>query len=104
MKSIAAGGGVTFAVTGEGDLYGWGNNKDVRVSDLLHSFTQLLHARTLQGQLGLSDTKDRLLPFVVSALHTDPRHSRISTVRCHMTASALVYVWHFTHSGRCSTD
>lgn len=35
----------------------------------------------LQGQLGVGDTKDRLIPFVIAAFHADPKHSRVVMVR-----------------------
>lgn len=63
-----------------------------------------------QGQLGLGDTKDRYIPFIVSAFHSDPKHSRVSVISCGarhaaaMTSSGRLYTWGDSSYGQLGLD
>ena len=98
MKGIAAGAGFSLALSGEGDLFGWGNNKDVSVHWAVTVIVsaELISMNVVQGQLGVGDTKDRLIPFVIAAFHADPKHSRVVMVCfvCFLGVRSLILLLH----------
>ena len=87
LRHIGAGVDWSLALTHSGDVYTWGANRN--------------------GQLGLNDSKHRLVPSVLTSLRTSgAKHGRIVDVACGghhavaVSATGRVYAWGRNNHGQ----